>query len=74
MKTDGRLQNWNIPRNIDMVNGINRPVVKKDIPRICIVCGKEFLSVSNKKDTCGINCYKRLWRKNKKNCLGVVRS
>ena len=32
MKTDDRIKNWNITRNIDMVNGINRPIIKKDIP------------------------------------------
>jgi hypothetical protein len=67
MKTDDRIKNWNVSRNIDMVNGINLPPkIEKTIPRICIVCGTQFLSISNTKDTCGMNCYKRVWRRKRK--------
>jgi hypothetical protein len=65
MKTDGRLKIWNLNRIMEMKTGINLPPKKRTIPRTCIVCGKEFLSVLNTKDTCGINCYKKIWRRTK---------
>jgi hypothetical protein len=67
MKTDDRIKNWNLTRNLGIVNGINRPPPRpKNIPCVCIVCGTQFMSVSATKKTCGINCYKRIWRQSKK--------